>query len=250
MVLLIKKLAFCEISVGSKIVFDEFTDNKDLGSLILIDRITNMTSACGVVVHEMKKDNNLTWHDMDITKELREGQLNQKALTIWMTGLSGSGKSTIANALEKKLFSMGKHTMILDGDNVRMGLNKNLGFGEKDRIENIRRIAEVSKLMNDAGLIVLTAFISPYRKDRRRAKEIVGDNFIEVYVSTSLEECERRDVKGLYKAAREGKIFDFTGISSPYEKPEHPDIIVGEEGQSIDECVDCILQGLAKYLEN
>ena len=244
------EIAFCEISVGSKIVFDEFTDNKDLGSLILIDRITNMTSACGVVVHEMKKDNNLTWHDMDITKELREGQLNQKALTIWMTGLSGSGKSTIANALEKKLFSMGKHTMILDGDNVRMGLNKNLGFGEKDRIENIRRIAEVSKLMNDAGLIVLTAFISPYRKDRRRAKEIVGDNFIEVYVSTSLEECERRDVKGLYKAAREGKIFDFTGISSPYEKPEHPDIIVGEEGQSIDECVDCILQGLAKYLEN
>ena len=244
------EIAFCEISVGSKIVFDEFTNNKDLGSLILIDRITNMTSACGVVVHEMVRDNNLTWHDMDITKELREGQLNQKALTIWMTGLSGSGKSTIANALEKKLFSMGKHTMILDGDNVRMGLNKNLGFGEKDRIENIRRIAEVSKLMNDAGLIVLTAFISPYRKDRRRAKEIIGDNFIEVYVSTSLEECERRDVKGLYKAAREGKIFDFTGISSPYEKPEHPDIIVGEEGQSIDECVDCILEALADYFKN
>ena len=182
------EIAFCEISVGSKIVFDEFKDNKDLGSMILIDRITNMTSACGVVVHEMNRDNNLTWHDMDITKELREGQMNQKALTIWMTGLSGSGKSTVANALEKKLFSIGKHTMILDGDNVRMGLNKNLGFGEKDRIENIRRIAEVSKLMNDAGLIVLTAFISPYRKDRRKAKEIIGDNFIEVYVATPLEE--------------------------------------------------------------
>ena len=243
------EIAFCEISVGSKIVFDEFSSNKDLGSLILIDRITNMTAACGVAVHDISKENNLTWHNMDVTKELREGQLNQKAATIWMTGLSGSGKSTIANALEKRLFSMGKHTMLLDGDNVRMGLNKNLGFGEKDRIENIRRIAEVSKLMNDAGLIVLTSFISPYRKDRRRAKEIIGGNFIEVYVSTPLEECERRDVKGLYKAARAGKIFDFTGITSPYEKPERPDIVVDTEGKSVEECVNVVLQGILKYLE-
>lgn len=131
-----------------------------------------------------------------------------------------------------------------------MGLNKNLGFGEKDRIENIRRIAEVSKLMNDAGLIVLTAFISPYRKDRRKAKEIIGDNFIEVYVATPLEECEKRDVKGLYKAAREGKIFDFTGISSPYEAPEYPDVVVGENGQSVEECVDAILEGLKDYFDN
>ena len=144
---------------------------------------------------------------------------------------------------------MGKHTMLLDGDNVRMGLNKNLGFGEKDRIENIRRIAEVSKLMNDAGLIVLTSFISPYRKYRRRAKEIIGGNFIEVYVSTPLEECERRDVKGLYKAARAGKIFDFTGITSPYEKPERPDIVVDTEGKSVEECVNVVLQGILKYLE-
>ena len=244
------EIAFCEISTGSKIVFDEFSGNKDLGSLILIDRLTNMTSACGVVVYDIKKDNNLTWHNMDITKELREGQLNQRAMTIWMTGLSGSGKSTIANALEKRLFAMGKHTMLLDGDNVRMGLNRNLGFGEKDRIENIRRIAEVSKLMNDAGLIVLTAFISPYRKDRRKAKEIIGDNFIEVYVATPLEECEKRDVKGLYKAAREGKIFDFTGISSPYEAPEYPDVVVGENGQSVEECVDAILEGLKDYFDN
>ena len=243
------EIAFCEISVGSKIVFDEFSSNKDLGSLILIDRITNMTAACGVAVHDISKENNLTWHNMDVTKELREGQLNQKAATIWMTGLSGSGKSTIANALEKRLFSMGKHTMLLDGDNVRMGLNKNLGFGEKDRIENIRRIAEVSKLMNDAGLIVLTSFISPYRKDRRRAKEIIGGNFIEVYVSTPLEECERRDVKGLYKAARAVKIFDFTGITSPYEKPERPDIVVDTEGKSVEECVNVVLQGILKYLE-
>ena len=242
------EIAFCEISTGSRIVFDEFSGNKDLGSLILIDRITNMTSACGVVKHDIKKDNNLYWHNMDVTKELRESQLNQKAMTIWMTGLSGSGKSTIANALEKRLFSMGKHTMLLDGDNVRMGLNKNLGFGEKDRIENIRRIAEVSKLMNDAGLIVLTAFISPYRKDRRSAKDIIGENFIEVYVNTPLEECERRDVKGLYKAARAGKIYDFTGITSPYEKPERPDIVVDTQKSDVEECVNQILEKIKKYL--
>lgn len=242
------EIAFCEISTGSKIVFDEFSGNKDLGSLILIDRLTNMTSACGVVKHDIKKDNNLYWHNMDVTKELREGQLNQKAMTIWMTGLSGSGKSTIANALEKRLFSMGKHTMLLDGDNIRMGLNKNLGFGEKDRIENIRRIAEVSKLMNDAGLIVLTAFISPYRKDRRSAREIIGDRFIEVYVNTPLEECERRDVKGLYKAARAGKIYDFTGITSPYEKPEKPDIVVDTQASDVEECVNQILQKIEEYL--
>ena len=244
------EIAVCEISTGSKIVFDEFSGNKDLGSLILIDRLTNMTSACGVVEHDIKKDNNLTWHNMDITKELREAQLNQKAITIWMTGLSGSGKSTIANALEKRLFSMGKHTMLLDGDNIRMGLNKNLGFGEKDRIENIRRIAEVSKLRNDAGLIVLTAFISPYRKDRRKAKEIIGDNFIEVYVNTSLEECEKRDVKGLYKAARAGEIFDFTGISSPYEVPEKPDIEVATPQNSVEECVNIIVEKIEKYLQS
>lgn len=244
------EIACCEISTGSRIVFDEFSDNKDLGSLILIDRLTNMTSACGIVEQSLVTDNNLTWHNMDITKELRESQLGQKAMTVWMTGLSGSGKSTVANALEKRLFSMGKHTMVLDGDNVRMGLNKNLGFGERDRIENIRRIAEVSKLMNDAGLIVLTSFISPFRSDRRKAKEIIGDNFIEVYVSTSLEECERRDIKGLYKAARAGKIFDFTGISSPYEPPENPQIVIDTEGKSVEACVNEIMEQIAEYLED
>lgn len=244
------EIAFCEISVGSKIVYDEFSNNKELGALLLIDRISNMTSACGVVEHGITRENNLVWHNMDITRELREGQLNQKAVTVWLTGLSGAGKSTIANALEKRLFSMGKHTMLLDGDNVRMGLNRNLGFGEKDRIENIRRIAEVSKLMNDAGLIVLTSFISPYRLDRRNAKEIIGDNFVEVYVSTPLEECERRDVKGLYKAARAGELSDFTGITSPYEEPENPDIVVDTSKNEVGECVEIILQALGKFLEN
>ncbi len=243
------ELCFCEISVGEKIVYDTFERSRELGSLILIDRVTNMTSACGVVVQPLERGRSLTWHEMDVTRELRENLLGQKAATLWLTGLSGAGKSTLANALEKKLFSMGRHTMLLDGDNVRMGLNKNLGFEERDRIENIRRVAEVAKLMNDAGLIVLTSFISPFRMDRRNAREIVGDGFIEVYVSTPLEECERRDVKGLYKRAREGKIANFTGISSPYEAPENPDIVVDTSAHSLDECVDIVIEGMRRYLE-
>lgn len=208
-----------------------------------------MTSACGVLMYPLARGKSLTWHNMDITRELRENQLGQEAFTIWMTGLSGAGKSTLANALEKRLFSIGKHTMLLDGDNVRMGLNKNLGFDENDRIENIRRIAEVSKLMNDAGLIVLTSFISPFRQDRRNAKEIIGKGYVEVYVSTPLEECERRDVKGLYKEARLGKIPNFTGVSSVYEEPEHPDIVVDTSKNSLEECVDIVMEGLKKYLD-
>lgn len=243
------EIACCEISVGNDIVFDRFENNRELGALILIDRITNMTSACGVVMHPLNRDKSLTWHNMDITRELREEQLGQKAMTVWMTGLSGAGKSTLANALEKRLFAMGRHTMLLDGDNVRMGLNKNLGFGENDRIENIRRVAEVSKLMNDAGLIVLTSFISPFRQDRRSAKDIIGEGYLEVYVSTPLEECERRDVKGLYKQARLGKIANFTGISSDYEVPENPDIVVDTSELSVDACVDRIMDKLKPYLE-
>ena len=236
------EIAHCEISVGSKIVFDLFANSRELGSLILIDRISNMTSACGVVKKIISRDNNLTWHNMDINRELREAQIGQKAKTIWLTGLSGAGKSTIANALEKKLFSMGKHTMLLDGDNVRMGLNKNLGFTESDRIENIRRIAEVAKLMNDAGLIVITAFISPTRLDRRNAREIIGEDFVEVYVNTPLAVCEERDVKGLYKKARRGEIAHFTGITSEYEAPERPQISLDTSVLSVDECVNRIME--------
>lgn len=193
---------------------------------------------------EGEKNHHLTRQTLDVTREYREKQLGQKAKTIWFTGLSGAGKSTIANALEKRLTEQGRHTMTLDGDNVRMGLNRNLGFEEADRVENIRRVAEVAKLMNDAGLIVLTSFISPFREDRRRAKEIIGEDFIEVYVSTSLEVCEKRDVKGLYKAARQGKIADFTGISSPYEVPEQPDVIVDTAADDLEQCVDKILARL------
>ncbi|MCD8365576.1 MAG: adenylyl-sulfate kinase [Clostridiales bacterium] len=242
------EIARCEIAVASKIVFDKFENNNALGSLILIDRISHMTSACGVVEHSLNRGDNLTWHNMDITREFRENLLGQTARTIWFTGLSGAGKSSLANELEKRLASMGKHTMLLDGDNVRMGLNRNLGFREHDRIENIRRIAEVAKLMNDAGLIVLTSFISPFIHDRRRAREIIGDAFVEVYVSTPLEECERRDVKGLYQKARSGKLDNFTGISSPYEKPEHPDAVIDTSKGTLDECVEDLLQQLEGLL--
>lgn len=194
-------------------------------------------------------ERNLTWHNMDIDRTLREQQMGQNACTIWMSGLSGAGKSTIANALEKRLYAMGKKTMLLDGDNVRMGLNSNLGFSDEDRIENIRRIAEVAKLMNDAGLIVITAFISPYRQDRRNAKKIIGEGFREVYVSTSIAECEKRDVKGLYKAAREGKIAHFTGITSPYEVPERPDVAVDTAEMDVEACVDHILNQLGCLLQ-
>ena len=196
-----------------------------------------------------EKQTNLTWQNMEVTRENREERLGHKAVTIWLTGLSGAGKSTLANEVEKRLFAMGKYTMLLDGDNVRMGLNQNLGFSEEDRVENIRRIAEVSKLMNDAGLIVLTSFISPFRQDRRNAKNIIGERFVEVYISTPLEECEKRDVKGLYKKARNGEISNFTGITSPYEVPEHPDITVDTSKYSLEECVDIILKGLEQFIE-
>lgn len=242
------ELANCEISTGSRIVFDRFSKNKELGSFILIDRVSNKTSAGGIVQQPLARNNNIKWHEMDITRQIRENQLQQKAMTVWMTGLSGAGKSTLANELEKRLISMGKHTMLLDGDNIRMGLNRDLGFKENDRIENIRRVAEVARLMNDAGLIVITSFISPYRSDRRVARDIVGDRFIEVYVSTPLEECEKRDVKGLYQRARAGKISDFTGISSPYEKPERAEIVIDTSKYDIDECTDKIMQMLERYL--
>ncbi len=186
---------------------------------------------------ENGRENHLTWHKMDITRESREKQLRQKAAVIWFTGLSGSGKSTLANAFEQYLAAKGRHTMLLDGDNVRLGLNRDLGFSEKDRVENIRRIAETAKLMNDAGLIVLTSFISPFRRDRQAARQIIGECFMEVYVSTPLEECERRDVKGLYRAARKGEIAEFTGITSPYEEPLQPEAVVDTSCKGIEECV-------------
>lgn len=244
-------IASCEIALAEKTVFQSFERNKTLGAFILIDRITYATSACGMIRHSLRQSDNLSWQSLDITRELRAKSLSQVPKTIWFTGLSGAGKSTLANAVEKNLYMRGKHTMLLDGDNIRMGLNKNLGFTEQDRVENIRRIAEVAKLMNDAGLIVLTAFISPYRADRKKAREIIGqDNFIEVYVSTPLEICEKRDVKGLYRNAREGKIPNFTGISSPYEPPVAPEVVIDTGNTSQDDSVKWLMEKLDKYLQD
>ena len=243
------EIAECDLALSEKMVFDRFDHNEALGGLILIDRVTNMTSACGVIEHTLRRSTNVVWQDTDITKEIRSKQKGQKPITLWLTGLSGSGKSTLANEIEKRLVAMGKHTMLLDGDNVRHGLNKNLGFKEADRVENIRRIAEVSKLMNDAGIITITSFISPYAEDRKNAKEIIGEDFIEIYVSTPLEECEKRDVKGLYKKAIAGEIPNFTGISSPYEKPENPDIEIDTSQYTLEEATDLLVKQIIKYMD-
>lgn len=244
------ELAYCDVVLSEKCVLDRFTDHRMLGSFVLIDRITNMTSACGVIEHTLRRGDNLFWQQMDITRQHRAGRMEQTPVTIWFTGLSGAGKSTLANELEKRLNLMGRYTMLLDGDNVRMGLNKDLGFREKDRVENIRRISEVAKLMNDAGLIVLTSFISPYLADRENARDIIGkESFIEVYVSTPMEECERRDVKKLYQKAREGEIPNFTGVNSPYEAPVNPDIAIDTSNKSVDECVEEILGIIMKRIE-
>lgn len=195
-----------------------------------------------------KHDENIIWHNQNITKERRFSLLKQKPCVIWFTGLSGSGKSTIANAVEVELFKREIKTYLLDGDNIRHGLNKDLGFSEIDRIENIRRIGEVSKLFVDSGLIVLTAFISPFKSDRQIAKSLVKyDEFIEVFIDSPLDVCESRDPKGLYKKAREGAIKNFTGISSPYESPEEPQIHIKTDKYSVRECTDIIINYLIKY---
>ena len=190
------------------------------------------------------KSTNITWHHADVTREDREKLNNHKAAVLWFTGLSGSGKSTLAHAVENALFDRGCRTYVLDGDNIRHGLNKNLGFSPEDRSENIRRIGEVSKLFTDAGVIALTAFISPYRADRDQARAISGDSFVEIFAKCSLEICEQRDPKGLYKKARAGEIPEFTGISAPYEEPENAEIVVDTGESSLDDCVIQVLNVL------
>jgi adenylylsulfate kinase len=190
------------------------------------------------------KSTNITWHHADITRDNREELNGHKAAVLWFTGLSGSGKSTLAHAVENALFDRGCRTYVLDGDNIRHGLNKNLGFSPEDRSENIRRIGEVAKLFNDAGVMALTAFISPYRQDRNDAREISGDSFIEIYAKCALDICEERDPKGLYKKARAGEIPEFTGISAPYEEPENAELVVDTGVSSLDDCVIQVLDYL------
>ena len=227
-------ISVCNISTAKPIVFEPYETSPTLGGFILVDRFTHATVAAGMIRHSLRRAQNVHKQALSITRIDRERLNGHKGKVIWFTGLSGSGKSTLANALEVELHSRGLRTYILDGDNIRQGLNKDLGFTDADRVENIRRIAEVAKLMVDAGMIVMTAFISPFRREREMARELIGaDSFIEVYVSTSLEVCEERDVKGLYKQARSGKIPNMTGINSPYEAPVKPEYEVNTHLQPI-----------------
>ena len=223
------------ISTRTPLVFDAFAENRSTGAFILIDRITNATVGAGMIQHALRRAENIHWQSLDIDKRARADMKHQRPAVFWFTGLSGSGKSTIANLLEKKLAATGRHTYLLDGDNVRHGLNRDLGFTDADRVENIRRVAEVAKLMADAGLIVLVSFISPFRAERRLARELMaGGEFVEVFVDTPFEECARRDPKGLYARAMRGEIKNFTGVDSPYEPPENPEIRLETVGRTVE----------------
>ncbi|WP_322989750.1 sulfate adenylyltransferase subunit CysN [Hoeflea sp.] len=219
------EIGVCNISTQMPVAFDAYRDNRATGNFTMIDRMTNATVGAGMIDYALRRADNVHLQSIDVTREARGALKHQKPAVLWFTGLSGSGKSTIANLVEKQLHALGHHTMTLDGDNVRHGLNRDLGFTEADRVENIRRVAEVARLMSDAGLIVLVSFISPFRSERLMAREMMASGeFLEIFVDTPIEECARRDPKGLYKKAMAGNLANFTGISSPYEAPEQPDI--------------------------
>jgi len=236
-------IGHCKINLDQEIAFDAYKDNRDTGSFILIDKMTNNTVGAGLINFALRRSQNITKQPVDIDRQARATLKKQKPNVVWLTGLSGSGKSTIANIIETKLHRSGHHTYLLDGDNVRHGLNKDLGFTEQDRVENIRRIAEVAKLMLDAGLIVITAFISPFTAERLMARDLIGDDkFTEVYIKTPLSVAEDRDVKGLYKKARRGELKNFTGIDSPYEEPENPECLIDTTTLTAEEASDRIIK--------
>lgn len=245
--LTLNSITVCTLALSKPLVFENYEKSKTLGSFILIDRFSNATVAIGMVRHNLRRAQNVHKQALSINREAREKLNGHRGKVVWLTGLSGSGKSTIANALEVALHAEGKRTYLLDGDNVRQGLNRDLGFTDADRVENIRRIAEVAKLMLDAGMIVITAFISPFRREREMARELIGEeNFVEVYVSTPLDVCEQRDPKGLYKKARAGALPNLSGIGSPYEAPLAPHVTIDSGSQSIDASVAALMkQGLA-----
>jgi bifunctional enzyme CysN/CysC len=226
------------IALDRAVAFDPYSENRDTGGFILIDRLTNATVGCGMIQFALRRATNVHWQATKIDKAARAGLKHQKPCVLWFTGLSGAGKSTVADLVEQSLMRAGRHTIILDGDNVRHGLNKDLGFTDEDRVENIRRVAEVAKLMVQAGLIVLVSFISPFRSERRMAREMVeADEFLEIHIDTPLEVCEARDPKGLYKLARAGKLPNLTGIGSAYEKPEHAELVLTADGTKTPEAL-------------
>ena len=233
------------ITTDRDIPFAPYADSSTLGGFILIDKMTNATVGAGLINFALRRANNIHWQATNITRDHHASLKNQKPTVLWLTGLSGSGKSTIANAVEKKLAQLNRHTFLLDGDNLRHGLNKDLGFTDADRIENIRRVGEVAKLMTDAGLIVITAFISPFRSERQMVRDMMAPGeFVEVFVDTPLSVAEERDVKGLYAKARSGQLKNFTGIDSPYEAPETPEIHIDTTAMSIDEAAEQIVKQL------
>jgi bifunctional enzyme CysN/CysC len=241
----LNEIGLCNISLDQQIAFDPYAENRETGGFILIDRLSNETMAAGLIHFALRRAQNIHWQAVDISRASRATLLGQRACVLWFTGLSGAGKSTVANLVEKKLFALGKHTTMLDGDNVRHGLNRDLGFTDTDRVENIRRVGEVARLMADAGLIVLVSFISPFRSERQMARELLPDGeFFEVFVDAPLSVVEQRDPKGLYKKARRGEIKHFTGISSPYEAPETPELHIDTTKLSPEEAAELIVEQL------
>ena len=242
----LNEVAYCNLHLDQPVAFEPYARNRTLGAFILIDRQSNATVAAGTLDFALRRAGNIHWHHLEVDKAARARIKHQQPRCVWFTGLSGSGKSTIANLVEKKLLAMGQHTYLLDGDNVRHGLNKDLGFTDEDRVENIRRVAEVAKLMTDAGLIVLVSFISPFRAEREMARALFDEGeFLEVFVDTPLAEAERRDVKGLYAKARRGELRNFTGIDSPYEAPETPELHLMASESSPVELAEQVIRALA-----
>ncbi|CAI8816368.1 Sulfate adenylyltransferase subunit 1 / Adenylyl-sulfate kinase [Pseudomonas sp. IT-196MI5] len=241
----LNEIGVCNLSFDQPIAFDPYKENRDTGGFIMIDRLTNNTVGAGLLHFALRRSQNIHWQAIDVNKQAHATLKGQKPCVLWFTGLSGAGKSTIANLVEKKLHALGKHTYLLDGDNVRHGLNKDLGFSEADRVENIRRVGEVAKLMVDAGQIVLVSFISPFRSERRMSRELVEQGeFFEVFVDTPISVAEQRDPKGLYKKARRGELTNFTGIDSPYEPPENPEIRIDTTACSPEEAAELIVSHL------
>jgi len=245
----LNEIGACELELDQAIAFEPYTVNRDLGGFILIDRMTNDTIGAGQLIFALRRSQNVHWQEVDVNRHVRAKNKNQKPCVIWFTGLSGAGKSTIANLVEKKLHLQGKHTYLLDGDNIRHGLNKDLGFTAEDRVENVRRVAEVAALMADAGLIVLVSFISPFRSERRMARSLLPkDEFIEVFIDVPLNIAEARDPKGLYKKARNGELKNFTGIDSPYERPEAAEVVIIDT-DTLEEAAERIIK-VSQHTEN
>jgi bifunctional enzyme CysN/CysC len=244
----LNEIGVCNLNLDRPVPFDPYADNRDMGGFILIDRFTNATVAAGLLHFALRRADNVHWQHVEVDKDARSRLNTQRPALVWFTGLSGSGKSTIANLVERRLHEQGHRTYLLDGDNVRHGLNKDLGFTDADRVENIRRVAEVGRLMVDAGLIVLASFISPFRAERRMARDLLDDGeFIEVFVDSGLDVAEARDRKGLYAKARRGELANFTGIDSPYEEPGAPEIHLDASGAiTAEQAADQVVEHLRR----